>query len=52
MIDDIFFIFEEELSIKLGREPSYEEVDKYMTERLTITKEEEIEYEMRKVYGK
>jgi len=51
MIDDLYLHFEEELSIELGREPTYEEVDAYMTKRLTITKEEEIEYEARKIYG-
>jgi hypothetical protein len=51
MIDDLYLHFEEELSIEIGREPTYEEVDEYMTKRLTITKEEEIEYEMRKIYG-
>jgi len=52
MIDDIFFIFEEELFIKLDRQPTYEEVDEYMTKKLTITKQEEIEHESRKIYGK
>ena len=52
MIDDIFFIFEEELFIKLDRQPTYEEVDEYMTKRLTITKEEELKFQQDKIYGK
>jgi len=52
VIDDLYLHFEEELSIELGRDPTYEEVDEYMTKRLTITKEQEIAYEMEKVYGK
>jgi hypothetical protein len=51
MIDDLYLHFEEELSIELGREPTYEEVDAYMTKRLTITKEQEIQHEREKVYG-
>jgi hypothetical protein len=52
MIDDVFFIFEEELLVKLDRQPTFEEVMDYMDKRLTITKEEEIEYLARKIYGK
>ena len=52
MIDDIYLHFEEELSIEIGRDPTYEEVDEYMTKRLTITKEQELEYQQNKIYGK
>lgn len=51
MIDDIYFQFEEELSIEIAREPTFEEVDEYMTKRLTITKEQELRYQQEKIYG-
>jgi hypothetical protein len=51
-VDDSFFLYEETLSIELGREPTVEEVYEYIEKRLTITKEEEREHEERKVYGK
>lgn len=50
-MDDSFFLYEEMLSIELGREPTYEEVDEYITKRLTITKEQELRFQQGRIYG-
>jgi hypothetical protein len=50
-MDDSFFLYEEMLAIEIGREPTVEEVYEYIEKRLIITKQEEIEYENRKIYG-
>jgi hypothetical protein len=51
MIDDHFIYTMDELREEWGRDPTYEEVRDYLAKRFTVTKEEEIEYENRKVYG-
>jgi hypothetical protein len=48
-MDDSFFLYEEMLTIELGKDPTFEEVDEYMTKRLTITKEEELRYQQEKI---
>ena len=51
-MDDSFFLYEEMLAIEIGREPTVEEVYEYIEKRLTITKEQELEYQQDKIYGK
>lgn len=49
--DAIYFDCEEELSIKLERAPTYEEVEAYIQEKFKITPEEEKEFYERRYFG-
>lgn len=51
-IDDYWWDIHEDLKIQLEREPTYEEVQEHIEGMYKITKEEEIEYNYRKIYGK
>ena len=52
MIDDFFMSIHDELQDKWGRTPTFEEVREYIDGMFVISKEEEREINMRKVYGK
>jgi hypothetical protein len=51
MIDDFWWEIHEQLKLEWEREPTYEEVQDYIGEMFKMTKEEEIEFNNRKVYG-
>lgn len=52
MIDDFWWSIHEHLKFKWERDPTFEEVDEHMDNMFKISKEDEIEYNFRKVYGK
>jgi len=49
--DDLFWDFHEKLTIELEREPTYEEVQEAIAGAFKTTKEQEVEFNQRKVYG-
>ena len=51
MIDDFWWEIHEELRIEWERKPTFEEVDEYIANMFKITKEQEIEFNKRKIYG-